>query len=108
MVRLALRSALSDRAAEAKVRVVDFGFDAPSTKAAATALADLGIEGKVLLVLAADDEATWKSFRNLTDVHILVPGELNAYDVLVSDWVVFTPATVPTDAGAPGATEEES
>ena len=108
MVRLALRSALSDRAADGKVRVVDFGFDAPSTKAAVSALADLGIDGRVLLVLAADDTATWKSFRNLTDVHILVPGELNAYDVLVSDWVVFTPATVPTDAGAPGETEEES
>ncbi len=98
MVRLALRSALSDRAADGKVKVVDFGFDAPSTKAAVQAIADLGVEGKVLLVLEADDVATWKSFRNLTDVHILVPGELNAYDVLVSDWVVFTPATVPADA----------
>jgi large subunit ribosomal protein L4 len=97
MVRLALRSALSDRAADDKVKVVDFGFDAPSTKAAAKALVDLGISGKVLLVVAADDVTTWKSFRNLTDVHLLVPGELNAYDVLVSDWVVFTPATVPAD-----------
>jgi large subunit ribosomal protein L4 len=97
MVRLALRSALSDRAADGKVKVVDFGFDAPGTKQAVKALADLGVTGKVLLVLAAEDDTTWKSFRNLTDVHILVPGELNAYDVLVSDWVVFTPGTVPTD-----------
>ncbi len=107
MVRLALRSALSDRAADGKVKVVDFGFDAPSTKAAATALADLGVTGKVLLVLAAADEGTWKSFRNLTDVHILVPGELNAYDVLVADWVIFTPATVPSDASAPSLEKED-
>jgi large subunit ribosomal protein L4 len=97
MVRLALRSALSDRAADGKVKVVDLGFDAPGTKQAARALADIGVEGKVLLVLAAEDVATWKSFRNLTDVHIIVPGELNAYDVLVSDWVVFTPSTIPAD-----------
>jgi large subunit ribosomal protein L4 len=98
MVRLALRSALSDRAADDKVKVVDFGWDAPKTAQATAALADLGVEGKVLLVLPADDEVTWKSFRNLTDVHILTPGELNAYDVLVADWVVFTPTTIPTDA----------
>lgn len=97
MVRLALRSALSDRAADAKVKVVDFGFDTPGTKQAVEALAKIGVEGRVLLVVAAEDTATWKSFRNLTDVHIIVPGELNAYDVLVSDWVVFTAGTVPRD-----------
>ena len=85
------------RAADGKVRVVDFGWDAPSTKQAVAALADLGIEGKVLVVLDAADVATWKSFRNLGDVHLLVPGELNAYDVLVADWIVFTPGTVPVD-----------
>lgn len=98
MVRLALRSALSDRAADGKVKIVDLGFDAPSTKQAVEALAKIGVEGKILLVVAAEDTATWKSFRNLVDVHILVPGELNAYDVLVSDWVVFTAGTVPTDS----------
>ncbi len=97
MVRLALRSALSDRAADGKVKVVDFGWDAPKTAQAVAALGDLGIEGKVLLVLPADDEVTWKSFRNLTDVHILTPAELNAYDVLVSDWVVFSAHAVPGD-----------
>jgi large subunit ribosomal protein L4 len=109
MVRLALRSALSDRAADDKVKVVDFGWDAPKTALAVAALADLKITGKVLLVLRNEDQAVWKSFRNLTNVHILAAGELNAYDVLVSDWVVFTPDTVPT--GAPlsrgGAKEEE-
>ena len=109
MVRLALRSALSDRAGDDKVKVVDFGWDAPKTAQAVAALADLGIEGKVLLVLEGSDEVTWKSFRNLTDVHICTPGELNAYDVLVADWVVFTPTTVPGDTalhrGSPSGTE---
>jgi large subunit ribosomal protein L4 len=108
MVRLALRSALSDRAADDKVKVVDFGWDAPKTAQATAALADLGVEGKVLLVLAAEDEVTWKSFRNLTDVHILTPGELNAYDVLVSDWVVFTPGTLPTDAPVTRGSHEQA
>ena len=75
--------------------MVDWGFDAPSTKDAIAALAALGVEGRVLVVLRPDDEAAWKSFRNLAHVHICGAGELNAYDVLVSDWVVFTPDTLP-------------
>jgi len=96
MIKLALRSALSDRAAEGKVVVVDdWGFDTPSTKGAIAALAALGIEGKVLLVLDRGDVATWKSFRNLGHVHIIETAELNTYDVLVSDYVVFTKSTLP-------------
>jgi large subunit ribosomal protein L4 len=97
MVRLALRSALSDRAAEGKVIVVDsLGFDSPRTKDAIAFLDAVGATGRVLVVLPRDDEAGWKSFRNLGHVHVASPGELNAYDVLVSDVVVFTTATVPT------------
>lgn len=104
MVKLALHSALSDRAAEDKVLVVDsWGFDAPSTKAAVAALADLKVDGRVLVVLGADDEIAWKSFRNLGGVHTLLASELNAYDVLVCDWVVFTEATLPSSAPAPAA-----
>ncbi|MEA3076450.1 MAG: large subunit ribosomal protein [Actinomycetota bacterium] len=96
MVQLALRSALSDRAAESRIVVVEsWDFDAPKTKDAIAAMAALGLEGKVLLVLSRDDERAWLSFRNLPDVHILVDGELNAYDILVSDWVVFTKASLP-------------
>jgi large subunit ribosomal protein L4 len=99
MVRLALCSALSDRAADDKVIVVDdWGFDAPSTKDAVKALETLGVEGKALVVLSDtdEDEVVWKSFRNLGDsVHCLFARELNAYDVLVSDYVVFTKATLP-------------
>ncbi|HET6794057.1 MAG TPA: 50S ribosomal protein L4 [Acidimicrobiales bacterium] len=97
MVALALRSALSDRAAEGRVAVVDsWSFDKPSTKGAKAALAALEIEGRVLVVLAADDEAAALSFRNLPWVHIILDTELNAYDVLRHDWVVFTRASLPT------------
>jgi large subunit ribosomal protein L4 len=96
MIRLALRSALSDRAAEGKVLVVDdWGFDAPSTKAALSALAALDLDGKVLVVLGDEDAAAAKSFRNLPSVQVLQRRELNAYDILVNDWVVFTKATLP-------------
>lgn len=96
MIKLALRSALSDRASEDKVIVVDeWKFDAPSTKGAIAALSALGVEGKVLLVLDRGDVAAWKSFRNLGHVHIIETAELNTYDVLVSDYVVFTKSTLP-------------
>jgi large subunit ribosomal protein L4 len=102
MVRLALVSALSDRAAEQKILVVDrWTFDVPRTKDAITALGALGLrpEGerapRVLLVLDRTDDVAWKSFRNLGDrVQIILPEEMNAYDVLVSDWLVFSSATL--------------
>ncbi len=101
MKRLALASALSDRAADDKVIVVGaWGFDAPSTKDAAAALSALGVSGRSLVVVDPSDLAARKSFRNLPEVHVIAPGELNTYDVLVSDYVVFTEATLP---GAPAA-----
>jgi large subunit ribosomal protein L4 len=97
MIRLALASALSDRLASEKVIVLkEWGIDAPSTKAAVEVLKKLDVDGRVLVVLTREDEATWKSLRNLQDVHVLVTQELNAYDVLVSDWVVFTENSLPT------------
>ena len=96
MVRLALASALSDRRADGKVVVLDdWGIDAPSTKTAAEILGKVGVEGRVLAVLTRDDEVVWKSLRNLPDVHVLTTDQLNAYDVLVSDYVVFTKASLP-------------
>jgi large subunit ribosomal protein L4 len=96
MVKLALRSALSDRASDGNVIVVDsWSFDAPKTKDAVAALSAIGAEGKVLMVLGDGDEAAYKSFRNLTNVHCLHVGELNTYDVLDSDVVVFTADTLP-------------
>lgn len=98
MIKLALRSALSDRAADGKVLVIDsFGFDAPKTSAAVKVINDLGLadEGRILLVLDEADANAALSFRNIPNVHVLPTGELNAYDVLVSDTVVFTQAALP-------------
>lgn len=104
MIRLALRSALSDRAREGKVMIVEsWGIEAPSTKAAITILQKLGLrpEGlrapRVLIVLDRTEAVVWKSFRNLGErVQIILPEELNAYDVLVNDWIVFSTATLET------------
>lgn len=103
MIKLALRSALSDRAAEGKIIVVDdWGFAAPKTKAAKAALSSLGIEGKALVVVDRNDENTIKSFLNLREVQLIERAELNAYDILCNEYIVFSKATLPnTDAAAP-------
>ena len=96
MNRLALCSALSDRAQSERVVVVDqWQFETPKTKDALTALENLDLEGKVMMVVAASDDATIRSFRNLPSVQLVQAAELNAYDVLCSDWLVFTAETLP-------------
>ena len=88
--RVALRSALTDRANNELITVVrGLSFDAPRTKDAVAALSALGLEGRTLVVLAERDEATMRSFRNLPNVHTLVVDQLNTHDVVVSDVVVF-------------------
>jgi large subunit ribosomal protein L4 len=102
MIRLALTSALSDRANEGRVAVIDgWAIEAPSTKAAHAVLTGLGLSGKVLVVLGADEAITARSLRNLPDVQVLLDAELNAYDVLCNDWVVFSQATLPSTAPSP-------
>jgi large subunit ribosomal protein L4 len=97
MVRLALCSALSDRFRAGRVVVVDaWDFAEPKTKQGAAALAALGLSGRVLVVVRDDDEVAIRALRNLPAVHLLLDRELNAYDVLVSDWVVFTRDNLPT------------
>ena len=106
MVRLALKSALSDRAASDRVVVVDeWNFELPKTKTAVATLDALDVESRVLIVVNQNDSNTWKSFANLDRVHVISPGELNAYDVLVSDWVVFAKSTLP-DAASPEISED--
>ncbi len=100
MVAAALRSALSDRAAEGKVVVVEsWDFPAPKTRDARIALEALGLTGKVLLVLDREQEDAAKSFQNLPKVHLILPSELNAYDVLCCDWIVFTKDNLPAGSG---------
>ena len=101
MIQLALRSALSDRAADGKVAVVDsWSFSEPKTKDAVAALKALELEGKVLVVVGHDDDSAYRSFRNIPSVQLILRGELNAYDVLCNDWVVFTENTLPATATA--------
>ena len=96
MIKLALRSALSDRAADGKIVVVDsWGFETPKTKEAKKLLSALGVDGKALVVVDIDDTNTIKSFLNLPDVQLIESRELNAYDVLCSDYVIFSHATLP-------------
>lgn len=92
MKAAALRGALSDRFRNGRLFVVDrlAGGSAPSTKAATSLLATLTTRAHVLVVVERDDLLTWKSLRNAQNVHLLSPGQLNTYDVLVSDDVVFT------------------
>lgn len=107
MIKAALHSALSDRAASGRVMVVDrWNFDRPSTKAAVAALEALGLDGKVLIVLRRDDEAAALSFRNLQQVQLIDVSELNAYDVLINEWIVFTSDTLPSTAPRDGASPE--
>jgi large subunit ribosomal protein L4 len=99
MIGLALRSALSDRNSEGKIVVVDqWGWDKPSTKAAKAALAGLGIDGKALVVVDRDDAPAALSFRNLVEVQLITPAELNAYDILCNEYIVFTQSTLPVAA----------
>jgi large subunit ribosomal protein L4 len=104
MIQLALRSALSDRAAEDRVAVVDaWSFAGPKTKDAVAALTALGLEGRVLVVIGDEDEHAYRSFNNLPDAQVCLRRELNAYDVLCNDWIVFSEATLPGTAPAVAA-----
>jgi len=99
MKAAALRGALSDRARHGRVYVVDslVEGDAPSTKQAVAALAAItgaSAGTQVLVVASVTDQVTWLSLRNAASVHLLDQGQLNTYDVLVSDHVVFTQAAL--------------
>jgi large subunit ribosomal protein L4 len=104
MIRLALLSALSDRAIINRVTVVDqWTFEAPKTKDAATALRKLRITGSVLVVLADDETVAQRSFANLPQVSTTSFNQLSAHDVLRADWILFSDRTLPGAAGATAA-----
>ncbi len=110
MKAAALRGALSDRARAGRVHVVT-GFapgEAPSTKAAVKVLDNLSGRRNVLVVVERSDEITWKSLRNVERVHLLVADQLNTYDVLVSDDVVFTQGALDAFLAGPKAAKEET
>jgi large subunit ribosomal protein L4 len=92
MKAAALRGALSDRARDGRVHVVEglVDGDTVSTKAARTALAKITSRPRTLIVLDRSDDVTWLSLRNVDTIHVLHADQLNTYDVLLSDDVVFT------------------
>jgi large subunit ribosomal protein L4 len=106
MKAAALRCALSDRARNGRLHVVDaFAGETPSTKTALTAIKAVTERRNVLVVLGRDEITAWLSLRNLPEVHLLHADQLNTYDVLVSDDVIFTQAafdafTAPKKASA--------
>ncbi|MFJ3900462.1 50S ribosomal protein L4 [Streptomyces sp. NPDC090025] len=95
MKAAALRGALSDRAVHSRIHVVSGVVEGGiSTKAAKTLFGKISERKNLLLVVERADEAAWLSARNLPQVHILEPGQLNTYDVMRSDDVVFTQAAL--------------
>jgi large subunit ribosomal protein L4 len=94
MKAAALRGALSDRARAGRVHVVDalVDSDKPSTKSALAALGRLTDRPRALVVVERSDDLTWLSVRNVDTIHVVAADQLNTYDVLLSDDVVFTKA----------------
>ena len=109
MKAAALRGALSDRARHGRIHVIDslVSGDAPSAKDAGKLLAGLTERKNLLVVLTRDDEVAFKSVRNLADVHVLVADQLNTYDVLCADDIVFTQAALDAFVAGPAKAEKE-
>ena len=116
MKAAALRGALSDRAREGRIHVVEafVSGDAPKTRDALKVLRGITDARRVLVVLPRDDDANWLSLRNEQSVHLLVADQLNTHDVLVADQVIFTTAAlneflgVPAEATADDATADDA
>lgn len=111
MIRAALCGALSDRARNERIHVISelVAGQTPSTKTAKTFLSELSDRRKFLLVVGREDVTAWKSARNLESVHILAPDQLNTYDVLESDEVVFSVEALNAFVHGPAeAAQEES
>jgi large subunit ribosomal protein L4 len=110
MKAAALRGALSDRAQGGRVHVVAglVEGDTPSTKSALASLMRITTSRHILAVVERRDELTWKSLRNVPQVHIIAPDQLNAYDVLVSDDVVFTEGALAVFLAGPGESIPEA
>ena len=110
MKAAALRGALSDRARHGRIHVLSslVDGDTPSTKGVATVLGGLSERKNLLVVIERGNETAWKSVRNLADVHVLPADQLNTYDVLCADDVVFTQAALEAFLAGPTKTEEVS
>jgi len=90
MIAAALRGVLSDRQRNDRIHVLDSVSAAPSTKAAIAAVRQFSSRKNLLVVVSRTEDLAWRSLRNADDLHLLVPDQLNAYDILKSDDVVFS------------------
>ena len=110
MIAAALLGALSDRARGERLHVVEtFGIEgAPSTKTAAAVFASVNATKNVLVVVDRDDDVTVLSVRNISFAHVLPFDQLNAYDVIVSDDIVFTKAALDAFIASKTAVTEEA
>lgn len=105
----ALRGVLSDRAREDRISVVSqfVTGDAPSTKAALSVLGDWTADGRILVVLSRDEETTWRSLRNVGSVQLVSADQLNAYDAVISDRIVFSKAGLDAFVARGGSAPKE-
>jgi large subunit ribosomal protein L4 len=94
MIAAALRGVLSDRARNERIHVIDSVTGAPSTKAALAAVRQFSDRRHLLVVVSRSEDAAWRSLRNAENLHLLVPDQLNAYDLLKSDDVVFSETAI--------------
>ena len=94
MIAAALRGVLSDRQRNDRIHVLDSVTTAPSTKAALAAVRQFSSRKILLVVVSRHEDAAWRSLRNAEDLHLLVPDQLNAYDILKSDDMVFSEAAI--------------
>jgi large subunit ribosomal protein L4 len=94
MIAAALRGVLSDRARNERIHVIDSVTGAPSTKAALAAVRQFSDRRHLLVVISRSEDAAWRSLRNAENLHLLVPDQLNAYDLLKSDDVVFSETAI--------------
>ena len=94
MIAAALRGVLSDRQRNDRIHVLDSVSAAPSTKAAIAAVRQFSTRKNLLVVVSRTEDLAWRSLRNADDLHLLVPDQLNAYDILKSDDVVFSESAI--------------
>ena len=94
MIAAALRGVLSDRQRNDRIHVLDSISSAPSTKAAIAAVRQFSERKNLLVVVSRTEDLAWRSLRNADDLHLLVPDQLNAYDILKSDDIVFSESAI--------------
>ena len=94
MIAAALRGVLSDRQRNDRLHVLDQFATTPSTKGALSAVRQFSERKNLLVVVSRTEDLAWRSLRNAENLHLLVPDQLNAYDILKSDDVVFSEAAI--------------